>query len=88
MKCIRKEQFDCIRLTKENRDEFLKVLEPCIDGKNIFIAYDNNKRCSVRKLNYGIHHYFYNDWYVLDWNEGTWSRYTDDIFKEEFELVE
>jgi len=37
MKCIRKEQFDCIRLTKENRDEFLKILEPCIDEKTFLL---------------------------------------------------
>ena len=32
--------------------------------------------------------YFYNDWYVFDWDEGTRTRYTDEEFKEKLELVE
>ena len=30
MKCVRKEQFECVYLTKQNRDEFLKKFEPNI----------------------------------------------------------
>ena len=33
-------------------------------------------------------YYFYNKWYVFDWDEATWGSYTDEEFKEEFELVE
>lgn len=33
MKCVRKEQFECVQFTKENRDEILRTLEPCLNGK-------------------------------------------------------
>ena len=33
-------------------------------------------------------YYFYNKWYVFDWDEAMWGSYTDEEFKEEFELVE
>lgn len=86
--CIRKELLDCIQFTKENRDEFLKVMEPQLDGKKIFIADDDYVRCTIQVLGYGIHYYFYNSWYVLDWVEGTWCHYTDKQFHENFKLVE
>lgn len=41
-----------------------------------------SKRFEVEK------YYFYNEWYVFDWDEATWEIYTDEEFKEEFELVE
>lgn len=88
MKCVSKEQFECVQFTKENRDEILRTLEPCLNGKNIFIKYDDDIRCAIEKLGYGIHYYFYNDWYVFDWDEGTRTRYTDTQFKEEFEIVD
>ena len=87
MKCIRKEQFECVQFTKENRDEILRTLEPYLNGKNIFIKYDDDIRCAIEKLGYGIHYYFYNDWYVFDWDGSTWKSYTDEEFKAMFELV-
>ena len=72
MKCVSKEQFDCMQLTKKNLTEFLRMVEPYLDSKYVFIQDD----------------YFYNHWYVSDWNEGTWSDYTDEEFRENFELLE
>ena len=89
MKCVSKQQYECIRFTKENRDEVLKILEPNIDGEHIFIEEDNDRYCLVEHLGWYRVYYFYNHWYVLgleDYN--TWSRYTDEEFKEEFELLE
>lgn len=37
MKCVRKEQYECIYLTKQNREEVLKIFEPNVDGEHIFI---------------------------------------------------
>lgn len=87
MICIRKEQFECVQFTKENRDEILQTLEPYLNGKNIFIKYDDI-RCAIEKLGYGIYYYFYNDWYIFDWDESTWKSYTDEEFKAMFEIVE
>lgn len=39
-------------------------------------------------ISVGIEHYFYNRWYVLGLEDYTWNCYTDEEFKEEFELVE
>lgn len=33
MKCTRKEQYECIKLTKENLNEFLRIVEPYLDSK-------------------------------------------------------
>ena len=100
MKCTRKEQFDCVYLTKQNRDEVLKILDPFLDkevfifGKKekAFIEEDNDKYCIVNH-SYGNssykHYYFYNRWYTSDDESYLWgSSYTDEEFKEEFELVE
>ena len=62
-------------------------MEPRLDGKNIYIADDDYVRCAIQVLGYGIHYYFYNSWYVLDWVEGTWCHYNDKEFHENFELV-
>lgn len=35
MKCVRKEQYECIYLTRQNREEVLKIFEPNIDGEYI-----------------------------------------------------
>lgn len=87
MKCVRKEQFDCIKLTKENLNKFLRIVVPYLDDKYVFIQDDNDKYCLVKRFE-KEKYYFYNDWYVLDWNEGIWCHYTDEEFREEFELVE
>ena len=46
MKCVSKEQFDCIYLTKKNLNEFLRIVEPCI--KYAFIQNDNDKYCLIK----------------------------------------
>lgn len=33
---------------------------------------DDYVRCTIQVLGYGIHYYFCNSWYVLDWMEDTW----------------
>lgn len=90
MKCVRKDQFDCIKLTKQNRDEALKILEPHFDNKQIYIEKDNDKYLIIEYARYpnSKKYYFYNHWYVknID-NYYIWNRYTDEEFREEFELV-
>lgn len=88
MKCVRKEQYECIYLTKQNREEVLKIFEPNIDGEHIFIKEDNDRHCIVEHLGWYRTYYFYNRWYVLGLGDYTWNCYTDEEFKEEFELVE
>ena len=88
MKCVSKEQYECIQLTKENRDEVLKIFEPNIDNEHIFIKEDNNRYCLVEHLGWHKTYYFYNHWYILRLEDYMWSCYTDKEFKEEFELVD
>lgn len=56
------------------------------------LAYDparsNDRHCIVEHLGWYRSYYFYNRWYVLGLEDYTWSCYTDEEFKEEFELVE
>ena len=87
MKCTRrKEQFDCIYLTKQNRDEFLKKFEPDIGTVWKSMKKDNDKYFIVEAPLYKTV-YYYNNWYVTGMYY-TWKRYTDEEFREEFELVE
>lgn len=37
MKCVSKKQYECIKLTKENLKEFLRIVEPYLDSKYVFI---------------------------------------------------
>lgn len=87
MKCVSKKQYECIKLTKENLKEFLRIVEPYLDSKYVFIQDDNDKYCLVKRFE-EEKYYFYNDWYVFDWDEATLKSYTDEEFKEQFELVE
>ena len=50
MKCVRKEQYECIYLTKQNREEVLKIFEPNIDGEHIFIKEDKDRHCISEHL--------------------------------------
>lgn len=59
-----------------------------IDGEHIFIKEDNDRHCIVEHLGWYRTYYFYNRWYVLGLEDYTWNCYTDEEFKEEFELVE
>ena len=89
MKCVSKEQYECIQLTKENLNEFLRIFEPNIDGEHIFIKEDNDKHCIVEHLGWHKTYYFYNQWYVLGLeNYNIWSCYTDEEFKDMFEIVD
>ncbi len=85
MKCVSKEQFDCIYLTKKNLNEFLRIVEPCI--KYAFIQNDNDKYCLI-KYPEREKYYFYNYWYVINYNGRTWEIYTDKEFKAMFKIVE
>lgn len=99
MKCVRKEQFKCVYLTKQNRDEVLKILDPFLDKKvfifgrkeNTFIEEDNDKYCIINHSDGNSsykYYYVYNRWYVADDESYLWgSPLTDEEFKEEFELV-
>ena len=85
-KCISKDALDCILLTKDNKDEFLEIVEPMI-GKNemIMVTIDDEKQIAVKHLGWNTSHYYYNYWYV---REDGWdfTRYTKDEFEEYFEL--
>lgn len=59
MKCVRKEQYECIKLTKENLKEFLRIVEPYLDSKYVFIQDDNDKYCLVKRFEVEKY-YFYN----------------------------
>ena len=71
MKCVRKEQFKCVYLTKQNRDEVLKILDPFLDKEvfifgrkeNAFIEEDNDKYCIINHSDGNSsykHYYVYN----------------------------
>lgn len=85
MKCRRKEQFECVYLTKQNRDEFLKKFEPDIDTVWKSIIEDNDIYFIVENPLYKTV-YYYNNWYIPGVCY-TCEHYTDEEFKEEFELV-
>ena len=88
-KCVKKEKFDCIQFTKENRDEFLKIMEPRLDGKRVFITEDNDRYCSVKHWRSYSVCYFYHHWYVLgEDGDYLWNRYSPEDFQEMFKLVE
>ena len=50
MKCVSKKQYECIKLTKENLKEFLRIVEPYLDSKYVFIQDDNDKYCLVKRF--------------------------------------
>lgn len=87
MKCVSKEQYDCIYLTKENLKEFLRIVEPYLDSKYVLKIDDNDKYCLIQRFE-EKKYYFYNDWYVFDWDGATWKSYTDEEFKAMFEIVD
>ena len=86
MKCRRKEQFECVYLTKQNRDEFLKKFEPDIDTVWKSIIEDNDRYFIVENPLYKTV-YYYNNWYITGVYY-TCEHYTDEEFKEEFELLD
>lgn len=50
MKCVSKEQYECIKLTKENLKEFLRIVEPYLDSKYVFKLNDNDKYCLIERF--------------------------------------
>lgn len=85
--CISKEQINCFYLTKETRDEVLKKLEPHIFNDNVKIIEDNDRRVVVCREGWYKTYYFYNHWYVRNY-DCEWERYTNKEFRENFQLVE
>ena len=86
--CISKEQLNCLHLTKETRDEVLKELEPRLGRDDCMsVITDNDRELIVRCHGWSTSYYHYNNWYVKNY-DGDWERYTDEEFKEQFELVE
>jgi hypothetical protein len=89
-KCISKELLDCLHLTKETRDEFLKEFESHLGEDDRVLIDDNEKEIVVRhagNIGYFDHYYFYNHWYVRDREDYTFLYYSDDEFNEMFELI-
>lgn len=88
-KCIRKEHLDCIQFTKENRDEFLKIMEPNLDDEHIFIKEETDRYCLIEHLGWCKAYYYYNHWYVLGADgDYLWNQYSPEDFQEMFKLVE
>ena len=67
MKCVSKEQYECIKLTKENLKEFLRIVEPYLDSKYVFKLNDNDKYCLVKRFG-EKKYYFYKCLSTLDSN--------------------
>ncbi len=86
--CILKEHLNCLYLTKENRDKVLKSLKPRLgEYDDVKIIEDNNKQVVVQHEGWRKEYYFYNHWYVRNY-DCVWECYTDEEFKENFQLVE
>ena len=88
LECTSKERLKCFYLTKETRDKVLKELE-CRLGEDdlVSIIEDNDKEVVVCHFGWYKSHYFYNHWYVENY-DCEWERYTYNEFREKFELVE
>lgn len=87
-KCISKEHLDCVYLTKESRDEVLKILEPLL-GKDDYVSIvEEDDKVVVFHFKWRHKaHYYYNHWYVrVDGDE--FYPFTEDEFRNMFELVE
>ena len=56
MKCVRKEQYECIYLTKQNREEVLKIFEPNIDGEYIYLSKKIMTGIVLLNISVGIDH--------------------------------
>lgn len=80
MKCTTKKQFECVYLTKQNRDEFLKKFEPDIGTVWKSIKEDNDKYFIVEAPLYKTV-YYYNNWYVTGMSY-MWERYTNEDYYE------
>ena len=86
--CRQRETYKCMKLTKENKDEFLKIFEPNLFlNENINIINENDKYIAIEHP-FFKYHYKFGNWYVMD---GTLyygaERYTEEEFCKEFELV-
>ena len=87
-KCVSKERLDCFHLTKETRDEFLKAFEPNLgNDKHISIIEESDREIVIYYLGMFTLHYLYNHWYVINY-EDEYECYTEEEFKDRFELVE
>ncbi len=86
-KCISKEHLDCLHLTKETRDEVLKELEPRLgEDDYVNIVEDNDKEVIVYHFGWHKAHYYYNSWYVRNYDY-EYERYTEQEFEEHFQLL-
>ena len=86
--CISKEKLSCLHLTKETRDKVLKELEPRLGEDDLVsVVEDNDKEVVVYHFGWHKSYYFYNHWYVRNYDY-EWECYTDEEFKEKFQLVE
>lgn len=86
-KCVSKELLDCLCLTKETRDEVLKELEPSLEKDDLVSIVEDDKQVVVYYFGWYKSHYFYNHWYVRNY-DCEWECYTDEEFKEKFQLIE
>ena len=86
-KCVSKKQLDCIYLTKESKDETLKILEPRLSKEKYVDIVEDDDREVVIHYHYGWDsiRYFYNHWYVKE-NGYEFNCYTNEEFKNMFEI--
>lgn len=97
-KCISKTRFNCIYLTKENREEFLKLAHPEYFKHKSIVLEDNEQFFILnhtRRTKYNDRYkemILYNHWYVMGYDysygEMKWECYTEEEFNECFELCE
>ena len=74
-------------LTKENKEEFLKIFEPKLNAnKNINIV-DEDDACIVVKHPFYTYHYKFGNLYVADRMFRLIEGCTEEEFYEEFELL-
>lgn len=86
LKCVSKEEIDCIFLTKETRDELLQLRHPDLDGESSYIMKDDDKELIIWQ-GYCSFKYLYNHWYLIDY-DGSLLCYTKEDFVELYMLVD
>lgn len=94
--CTYRKEMKCFYLTQENKDDFIKFL--C---DNYFLKqeefYIECNECYIKieyetGWTYETKYYFYERWYVIEYNEDNFARYyrintySDNIFNEKFVL--
>lgn len=85
--CRRREQFKCMKLTKENKEEFLNFFEPDLYiNKNVTIVDEDDEKIVVEHPYY-IYPYKFGEYYVMEGNLSIAEGYTEKEFYKEFKML-